>query len=37
LIFFSSFWAGVKYFDCPFLTIYSPSTLHRGIHYQFLV
>ena len=37
LDFFSSFWARVKYFDGPCLTIYSLSTIYRDIHYQFLV
>ena len=37
LIVFSSFWARVKYFEGPCLTIYSLSTIYRDIHYQFLV
>ena len=36
LVFFSSFWARVKYFDGTCLTIYSLSTIYRDIHYQFL-
>ena len=35
--FFPSFWARVKYFDGPCLTIYSLFTIHRDIHYQLLV
>ena len=33
LIFLSSFMARVKYFDGPFLTIYSLSTIYRDIYY----
>ena len=35
LVFFSSFWARIKYFDGPCLTIYPLSTIYRDIHYQF--
>ena len=35
--FFPSFWARVKYFDGPCLTIYSLFTIYRDIHYQLLV
>ena len=37
LYFFPSFWARVKYFDGPCITIYSLFTIYRDIHYQFLV
>ena len=37
LDFFPSFWARVKYFDGPCLTIYSLFTIYRDIHYQLLV
>ena len=37
LEFFPSFWARVKYFDEPCLTIYSLFTIYRDKHYQFLV
>ena len=33
--FFPSFWARVKYFDGPCLTIYSLFTIHRDIHTSF--
>ena len=33
LIFSSSFWTRVKYFDGPCLTIYSLFTIYRDIHY----
>ena len=37
LIFFSSFWARIKYFEGPCLTISPLFTIYRDIHYQFLV
>ena len=36
-LFSSSFWARVKYFDRPCLTIHSLFKIYRDIHYQLLV